>query len=167
MIRVDLETIMLAAGPVPSVIVLRERNCSENVETPSRALTIQTGSFEAASLSAAMNEKPSKRPLTHDTYSSLLHTLNCVIDRIEIVRYAAPVFYCNIIFTDSNNTEHILDARPSDALNLAVHFNAPIYVDEDIMNRMSSTKVDTNDEVSELNDSELNDFLNSLSPEDF
>ena len=167
MIRVDLETIMLAAGPVPSVIVLRERNCSENMETPSRALTIQTGSFEAASLSAAMNDKPSKRPLTHDTYASLLHSLNCSIDRIEITKYNAPVFYCNIIFSDAENNEHILDARPSDALNLAVHFNAPIYVDDDIMNRMSSTKVETDEAVSELNDSELNDFLNNLSPEDF
>ena len=50
MIRVDIETIIMAAGPVPSVIVLRERNESVGAGAPPRALSIQTGSFEAAQL---------------------------------------------------------------------------------------------------------------------
>ena len=51
MIRVDIETIIMAAGPVPSVIVLRERNESVGAGAPPRALSIQTGSFEAAAIS--------------------------------------------------------------------------------------------------------------------
>ena len=168
MIRVDLETIMLAAGPVPSVIVLRERNCDSNMDTPARALTIQTGSFEAASISAAMNNRKLNRPLTHDMYSSLLHKLNCTIDRIEITKCVSSIFYCQVLFSNNERETFAIDARPSDALNLAVHFNAPIYVDDDVMNRMSSTKIETPQESSEnISEEELNSFLNNISPDDF
>ena len=44
MIRVDIETIIMASGPVPSVIVLRERGNGESANAPSRSLSIQTGS---------------------------------------------------------------------------------------------------------------------------
>ena len=50
MIRVDIETIIMAAGPVPSVIVLRERSADGTSDAPLRALSIQTGSFEAAAV---------------------------------------------------------------------------------------------------------------------
>ena len=66
MIRVDIETIVMAAGPHPSLIVLRERETSESNEAPLRALSIQTGSFEAAALSQGIDGKNPGRPITHD-----------------------------------------------------------------------------------------------------
>ena len=45
MIRVDVETILMAGGPMPSVVVLRERQASESDEAPTRSLSIQTGAF--------------------------------------------------------------------------------------------------------------------------
>ena len=54
MIRVDIETIIMAAGPVPSVIVLRERDDDRGPHSPRRALSIQTGSFEAAAVGLSL-----------------------------------------------------------------------------------------------------------------
>ena len=51
MVRVDIETIVMAAGPVPSLIVLRERSSKSDSPAPLRSLSIQTGSFEAAAIS--------------------------------------------------------------------------------------------------------------------
>jgi len=51
MVRVDIETIVMAAGPVPSLIVLRERCSKSDSPAPLRSLSIQTGSFEAAAIS--------------------------------------------------------------------------------------------------------------------
>ena len=51
MVRVDIETIVMAAGPVPSLIVLRERCGKSDSTAPLRSLSIQTGSFEAAAIS--------------------------------------------------------------------------------------------------------------------
>ena len=69
MIRVDIETIIMASGPVPSVIVLRERGNGESANAPSRSLSIQTGSVEAAAISRGIdNSQNNGRPITHDLF---------------------------------------------------------------------------------------------------
>ena len=55
MVRVDIETIVMAAGPVPSLIVLRERSSKSDSPAPLRSLSIQTGSFEAAAISRGID----------------------------------------------------------------------------------------------------------------
>ena len=66
MVRVDIETIVMAAGPVPSLIVLRERSSKSDSPAPLRSLSIQTGSFEAAAISRGIDSGRAERPITHD-----------------------------------------------------------------------------------------------------
>ena len=66
MVRVDIETIVMAAGPVPSLIVLRERCSKSDSPAPLRSLSIQTGSFEAAAISRGIDSGRAERPITHD-----------------------------------------------------------------------------------------------------
>ena len=81
MVRVDIETIVMAAGPVPSLIVLRERCSKSDSPAPLRSLSIQTGSFEAAAISRGIDSGRADRPITHD----LLLLLE-ISDRIAIMR---------------------------------------------------------------------------------
>ena len=97
MIRVDVETIIMAAGPVPSVVVLRERSSSTGSESPLRALSIQTGSFEAAAISQGINTTNPGRPITHDLMLDMIRKLDAKVERVEINRVDTPVFYASVV----------------------------------------------------------------------
>ena len=134
MVRVDIETIVMAAGPVPSLIVLRERCGKSDSTAPLRSLSIQTGSFEAAAISRGIDSGRAERPITHDLLLDTVDALGAKLERIEIVRAEPPVFYSTIVVLVDGD-ERKIDARPSDAIALAVRSNAPMFVEDDIMNR--------------------------------
>lgn len=62
--------------------------------------------------------------------------LGAKLERIEIVRAEPPVFYATIVVL-ADGEERKIDARPSDAIALAVRSNAPMFVEDDIMNRLA------------------------------
>lgn len=90
MVRVDIETIVMAAGPVPSLIVLRERSSKSDSPAPLRSLSIQTGSFEAAAISRGIDSGRAERPITHDLLLDTVDALGAKLERIEIVRAEPP-----------------------------------------------------------------------------
>lgn len=168
MIRVDIETIIMASGAVPCVIVLRERGTNDSV--PARALSIQTGPFEAASIGRGIDgDRGDTRPITHDLFTDTLQQLGAKLERIEIDRVKGPVFFARIVLaTSGENAQEIsVDARPSDAIALAVRANAPIYVEDDVMNLAGSTSRRETDAVNEQELEEFDQFVQSLSPDDF
>ena len=167
MVRVDIETIVMAAGPVPSLIVLRERGSQPDTTAPLRSLSIQTGSFEAAAVSRGIDQGRDGRPLTHDLMLDALSAIGAKLERVEISRVDAPVFFATLVLVKPDGEEVKLDARPSDALALAVRSNAPMFVEDDVMNRVgtvSSPAAAQNDE-SELE--KFDEFVQTLSPDDF
>ena len=166
MIRVDIESIIMAAGPVPSIIVLRERSHDQIGEADRRALSIQTGSFEAAALGRSIEHVESPRPVTHGLMNDIVDKLDATVARVEINDVDAPVFYSTIILSQGGNEEIKVDARPSDALALAVRSRAPIFVEDDVMNRAGSTAV-RSAESNEAEFERFDEFVQTLSPEDF
>lgn len=168
MIRVDIETIVMATGPIPSIVVLRERNASSSSDAPQRALSIQTGSYEAASISRGIDAGNENRPITHELMLDALQALEAKVERVEINRVDAPVFFATVVLAREGNDEVKLDARPSDALALAVRSNAPIYVEDDVMNRAGSISFRKGQEVSGQDELErFDEFVQTLSPDDF
>lgn len=173
MIRVDIESIMMAAGSVPSVIVLRERTASAHADAPLRALSIQTGSFEAASVGHGIDTPAPARPITHDLLLATIRSLGAKVERVEINRVDAPVFFATVVLCPNatqqteQEFEISLDARPSDALALAVRANAPIYVEDDIMNRVGSTSYRSDAGPSDEEFKRFDEFVKTLSPDDF
>lgn len=169
MIRTDIETIIMAAGSVPSIIVLRERRGEAPSDAPLRALSIQTGSFEAAAISRGIEGQGTSRPITHDLFISALQALEAKVERVEINRVDGAVFYATVVLAvqrDQETEERSLDARPSDALSLAVRTNAPIYVDEDIMNRAGTISY-SHDGSADEEIEQFDRFVQNLSPDDF
>lgn len=166
MVRVDIETILMAAGPVPSVVVLRERGGSDACAVPTRALSIQTGSFEAAAISRGIDEGRGNRPLTHDLLLDTLAALEVKLERVEINRVDAPLFFARIILMHGQD-EIAIDARPSDAIALAVRANAPIYVEDDVMNRAGTVSVKPSEDSAEAEALRFDEFVQALSPDDF
>lgn len=170
-VRADIESIIMASGPIPSLIVLRERATSNNRETPLRSLSIQTGSVEAAAVSRGVDGVTTPRPITHDLFLDTLTALDAKVERVEINQYDAPVFYAKITFVHEEGDsmrEVVLDARPSDALALAVRANAPIYIEDDVMNRVGTVLLRNDEQPSRDEELEQFDrFVQTLSPDDF
>lgn len=177
----------MAAGPVPSVVVLRERKGGTEPGTPLRALSIQTGAYEAAAIGGGMDsDKTMPRPIAHDVLLRTVQELGAKIERVEINRWEAPVFYADVVLNRGDDTgaaggnidgdalenrgrEIKIDARPSDALALAARSNAPIYVEDEVMNRAGSISLQSDaDPDSAKEELERFDaFVQNLSPDDF
>lgn len=194
MIRVDIESIMMANGPMPSLVVLREREGALHEESPLRALSIQTGAFEAAAIGKGIDGDAPARPITHDLLLNTVQSLGGRVERVEISRMDAPVFYATVVLessagneagaacesqdstrepdgsergADATPAEIKIDARPSDALALAVRSNAPIYVEDDVMNRAGSAGPIAAPQDSEQDLDSLDDLIKNLTPDDF
>lgn len=187
MIRVDIESIVMAAGPVPSVVVLRERKGGAGSGAPLRALSIQTGAYEAAAIGGGMDsDKASPRPIAHDVMLRTVQELGAKIERVEINRWEAPVFYADVVLdrgggedgsgndaaadaAGNPSREIKIDARPSDALALAARSNAPIYVEDEIMNRAGNVSLQSSEDPSSAQEEleRFDEFVQGLSPDDF
>jgi bifunctional DNase/RNase len=134
-------------------------------EEGDKTLPIWIGLLEATSIASALQEIQFDRPMTHDLFKNLTQVLNVHIDRIDICDLKDNTFFAEIHFA-SEERSFTMDARPSDAIALALRFQAPIFVDERVMEK---SKVSKSGEV--LDDSEEGkkwaDYLEKLSPEDF
>lgn len=97
-----------------------------------RRLPIIIGMFEAQAIAIEMEKLSPTRPLTHDLFKSFAKSFDFSVEEIHISDIQEGVFYSRIICTDGIRQKNI-DARPSDAVAIALRFNAPIYTTEEVL----------------------------------
>ena len=104
--------------------------------------------------------------MTHDLFKNFIDSLDMVVSKVEVCDLKDNTFYAKIYFV-SQERSFDMDARPSDAIAIALRFRAPIYVHDKIFEKSQMTEGDF--EV--LNKSEEGkkwaEYLEGLSPEDF
>jgi uncharacterized protein len=98
----------------------------------SRRLPIIIGAFEAQAIALEMEGIKPPRPLTHDLLKTLVDNLGANVVEIIVSELKDNTFYAKILLESSGLTNEI-DARPSDAIALAVRTYAPIFVSENVM----------------------------------
>ncbi len=145
-------------------------------EETSVKLPVVIGNFEAQSISLGLEKdlKP-PRPLTHDLFSKFVNSTHYTLESVIIYQIIDGVFFSNLNFKNKDNGEElILDARTSDAVAMAVRFDAPIYTTEQVLNEAGILlEIDQNSEASSpdisADNSDISDFrklsmeeLNSL-----
>lgn len=97
-----------------------------------RRLPIIIGTFEAQAIALELEHIKPPRPMTHDLLKNVIQTFGADINQIFINDLSEGTFFAQIIY--SNNGEQMeQDARPSDAIALAVRFDAPIFVESKIL----------------------------------
>ena len=101
-------------------------------EVGRRLMLIWIGPAEGESIATGLNDLAFPRPLTHRFYSSLLQSINARLEEVRIVALKKDTFYALVKIRCSKKTCEI-DARPSDAIALAVLNDAPIFVAEDVL----------------------------------
>ena len=128
-----------------------------------RKLPIVIGAFEAQSIAIALEKeiKP-PRPLTHDLFKNFADRFDIIIKQVIIHKLVDGVFYSSII-CERDKIEEIIDARTSDAIALALRFNAPIFTYKNILDKAGIYLKPSNPEDRESQ--ELDDVLSN--PETF
>ena len=110
-----------------------------NEEKGERKLPIIIGGFEAQSIAIALEQevKPS-RPLTHDLFKSFGERFNINVKQVIIHKLVDGIFFSSLI-CERDKIEEIIDARTSDAIALALRFDAPIYAYDSILKKAGFT----------------------------
>ncbi|GGG33218.1 bifunctional nuclease family protein [Bizionia arctica] len=100
-----------------------------------RKLPIVIGAFEAQSIAIALEKEiRPPRPLTHDLFKNFADRFDIVVKQVIIHKLVDGVFYSSII-CERDKIEEIIDARTSDAIALALRFNAPIFTYKNILDK--------------------------------
>jgi hypothetical protein len=135
-------------------------------EKDDHAIPIWIGLLEATSIASALQKIDFDRPMTHDLFKNVADRFNADVTRIEVCDLKENTFFARIYF-QSGEMSFDIDARPSDAIAIALRFGAPIFVDDKVVQRSNSGEAQP--EV--LDESEEGkkwaEYLKNLSPEDF
>lgn len=100
-----------------------------------RKLPIVIGAFEAQSIAIALEKEiRPPRPLTHDLFKNFADRFDIVVKQVIIHKLVDGVFYSSLI-CERDEIEEIIDARTSDAIALALRFNAPIFTYKNILDK--------------------------------
>ncbi len=99
----------------------------------SRRVPIWVGQFEAWAISFALEGEAPDRPFTHDLIKILLDRLEATVDRVTIDDLWNETFYAKIGVTRPGGETLEIDARPSDAIAIALRSRAPIYMAESVL----------------------------------
>ena len=147
--KVQVEILGLSASPSAggaSALLLKETYGG-------RRLPIIIGSFEAQSIALEMEGIKPPRPLTHDLLKNVIDHLGAAIAEVIIDELRDNTFYAKIKL-DVSTLIHEIDARPSDAIALAVRTGTPLYVSDEVM-RLAAfvpSSEDADEEANELPD---------------
>jgi bifunctional DNase/RNase len=127
-----------------------------------RRLPIIIGAFEAQAIALEMEGIKPPRPLTHDLLKQITDNLGAIVNEVIIDELRENTFFAKIIMEVSGLTQEI-DARPSDAIALAVRAEAPIYVAATVMDAAAFVPTEE-DEIEEINPGISNDSRKSKKP---
>lgn len=111
-----------------------------------RRLPIIIGTFEAQAIALELEHIKPPRPMTHDLLKNIIQSFGAELNQVFINDLSEGTFYAQIIY-NQNGEQLEQDARPSDAIALAIRFNAPIFVSEEILEEAGIVSEPEDDDV--------------------
>lgn len=131
-----------------------------------RAVPIWIGLLEATSIVSALQNIKFDRPMTHDLFKNFADQLHIEVAKVEVCDLKDNTFFARIHFITDGETFD-MDARPSDAIAIALRTGAPIFVDEKVIDQsaLADGEAEMVDESEE--GKKWADYLEKLNPEDF
>jgi len=154
--QVEMSIKALMVDPVTNmpIVILHE---SEGL----RVLPIWVGVFEANAIALQIENVSTPRPMTHDLLRNIIHDLNGDVRKIVISDLRDKTFYA-LIHLIVGDQAVAIDARPSDAIALALRVKAPIFAEDTVIDNAKSLDI-----TPDKGDSErLQKWLEELDPEE-
>ena len=133
------------------VLVLGDKN-------PKRRLPIVIGNAEAQAIAVGIERQPNSRPLTHDLLLKFANTFHVSILEVVINRFRDGVFYAMLVCKQGDDIV-MVDARPSDAIAIAVRIGCEIYAYDTVMDEAGIIMDDLEDDLS---DSDTESHINKV-----
>lgn len=136
------------------IVILRDK-------TGERVLPIWVGAFEANAIALQIENVATPRPMTHDLLRNVIHDLKASVQKIVVSDLKENTFYA-LIHLLVNGEPLAVDARPSDAIALALRTSAPIYVEDSVIDHARSVDLAPEKAGSER----LQKWLENLDPDE-
>ena len=165
MIPVRIESLMLGFPPSPSVLTLcpldpKGKFCDA-------ILPIWIGSSEATAIAAALEHNKQPRPLTHSLMKNIISSLHGELAQVVIDSVDGTIFHASLIIRQSLTTCVQVDARPSDAIALALRCDTPIFVEDKVMEAASTPRSLAPGADKKIELEEFHKFVQNVTPDDF
>jgi bifunctional DNase/RNase len=154
--QIEMSIKGLMVDPITNtpIVILRDKDGQ-------RVLPIWVGIFEANAIALQIENVTTPRPMTHDLLRNVIHDLNATVQKIVVCDLQENTFYA-LIYLALNGDTLTIDARPSDAIALALRTRAPIFVEESVIDNAKPF-----DAAADKPDAErLHKWLESLDPDD-
>ncbi|MBD1937531.1 MULTISPECIES: bifunctional nuclease family protein [unclassified Microcoleus] len=156
MIEMKVAGIALDAATRSPIVLLRDA-------AERRALPIYIGQDQAKAIISALENQTPPRPLTHDLMANILEEWNLTLERVIIHSLQDNTFYA-VLTVRHGEVKKEIDARPSDAIALALRTNTPIWVMEEVI---ADASIPVDRDADEAERQAFRAFISNLSPEDF
>ncbi|MCK8602555.1 bifunctional nuclease family protein [Desulfoferrobacter suflitae] len=130
------------------------------------SLPIWIGLLEATSIATELEKIQFPRPMTHDLLKNCFDHLNVQVERIEVCDLRNNTYFA-LIYLKNNDQVSPIDARPSDAIAIALRTNAPIYVKEEVLTKSQKNDATPRPILDKENKEKWAEILEQLDPEDF
>ncbi len=148
-VEMELSEIQMSEGiNQHQVIILSEKGGT-------RTFPIFIGFFEASAMEYSIKGIKTPRPLTHDLIYNILEAWDLKLVRILVDELRNDTFFGKLVIQNNQGEEVLVDTRPSDAIVLASKKNLPIFVHEDVLNKVSGPGEETQEEGADMPDDSL------------
>lgn len=127
---VEVKIVNILADNNKSPVVVLEAIDSE----PKRKLAIWIGENEVYAIKSGLAKESFPRPMTHDLIKNIIDAFSATVTSIFIDTVEKSTFYAKVKLK-SDDQELDIDSRPSDALAIAIRYNAPIYVENNVIKK--------------------------------
>ncbi len=152
-VEMRIRGLLIDPGTSTPIVILKDLKTDT-------VLPIWVGPYEANAIALEIEKTATPRPMTHDLARNLIQGLNATVDRVVVTELRNDTFFA-VIWMRQGNELVTIDARPSDALALALRCDCPIYVSEEVLRiaKLAPSATDTTPE-------ELRRWLEGLNDED-
>lgn len=156
MIKMNVMGIAIDTRTGSPIVVLKD-------DDNRRALPIWIGSAEASAIIRKIENIPVTRPMTHDLICTIIDEMGYEVDKIEIHDVEKETYFASIFLTNGDD-QKVIDARPSDAIAVAIRTKAEIYVTANVI---AEGTISTDKEKDERESQEFKEFVKDIKPSDF
>ncbi len=155
-VEIEMQIRGLMMDPVTNMPIVVLKDVASDLILP-----IWVGVFEANAIALELEKSTTPRPMTHDLLKNLAHGLNASVRKVVVSELRDDTFYA-LIWMDKEGEAIALDARPSDAIALALRWDCPIYVHRDVI---ANTR-QLSDGSQSVNTEELRRWLENLNDDE-
>ncbi len=129
-------------------------------------LPIWIGLLEATAIATELEKIQFPRPMTHDLIKNCFQLLEAKVERVEVCDLRENTYYANIYLRNSKGVNR-LDARPSDAIAIALRTEAPIFVSDEVLSKFQQSDQSGQQVFDRRNQDDWSEMLDKLDPKEF